>query len=85
MVCTLRSQFTDGSVNDWRIFVRFTERSELGQDNVILFFFVYVSNQEKCKKSNMIFEPHIKIRSRAIFERQTTVVPKADGFLFFRK
>ena len=44
-----------------------------------------VSNHEKCKKSGMVFELHIKIRSRAIFERQTTVVPKADGFLFFQE
>ena len=44
-----------------------------------------VSNHEKCKKSGMVFELHIKIRSRAIFEQQTTAAPKAYGFLFFQE
>ena len=49
---------------------------------MLIHFFCVHFEPGKCKRRNLVFEPHIKVRSRAFFERQTTAAPKAHDFLF---
>ena len=85
MVCTLRSQFTDGSVNDWRIFVSFTERSKRGQDNVIQFFLCMFRTKKNAKKVIWYSNCILKYEVEPLLNDKEQLPQKPMAFFFFQE